>query len=164
MIFPNYQQYFGFHHQGRDPDSGGGPAASVLAREIPEIYALRGTKCKVCGTVQYPPQRVCVKCQSKDQMESFRLSDQRGVIYDRVCDYAAPVPPYESPAVNMYIDWHCGGRANFQLTDKINTVEDVPIGMEVEMTFRNIVNGGGIHHYWWKTMPIRETWMGKEEK
>jgi len=164
MIFPSYQQYFGFHHQGRDPDSGGGPAASVVAREVEQIYALRGTKCQVCGTVQYPPQRVCTKCQTKDQMESFRLSDQRGTIYDRVCDYAAPVPPYESPAVNMYIDWHCGGRANFQLTDKINTVEDVPIGMEVEMTFRNIVNGGGIHHYWWKTMPIRETWMGKEEK
>jgi uncharacterized OB-fold protein len=97
-------------------------------------------------------------------MESFRLSDQRGVIYDRVCDYAAPVPGYESPAVNAYIDWNCGGRGNFQLTDKINTVEDVPIGMEVEMTFRNIINGGGIHHYWWKAIPVRETWIAKEEK
>ncbi|MBN2238152.1 MAG: hypothetical protein JW712_00120 [Dehalococcoidales bacterium] len=164
MIFPSYPQYFSFRHQARDVDSGGGPAASVVAREVPEIYALKGTKCRACGTVQYPPQRVCVKCQAKDQMDPIRLSDQRGVIYDRVCDYAAPVPGYESPAVNMYIDWHCGGRANFQLTDKINTVEDTPIGMEVEMTFRNIMNGGGIHHYWWKTMPIRESWLGKEDK
>ncbi len=164
MIFPSYQQYFGFHHQGRDAESGGGPAASVLAREVEDIYALRGSKCKVCGTVQYPPQRVCTKCQAKDQMESFRLSDQRGVIYDRVCDFAAPVPPYESPAVNMYVDWNCGGRANFQLTDKINTVEAVPIGMEVEMTFRKLMAGGGVHHYWWKTMPIRETWIAKESK
>ena len=164
MIFPSYQQYFGFHHQTRDTESGGGPAASVLAREVEQIYALRGTKCQVCGTVQYPPQRVCVKCQTKDQMESFRLSDQKGKIYTRVLDYAAGVPPYESPAVNFYLDWDCGGRANFQLTDKKPTIEDVPIGMEVEMTFRNIINGGGIHHYWWKAMPIRETWIAKEEK
>jgi hydroxymethylglutaryl-CoA synthase len=164
MIFPNYQQSFGFHHQGRDAEGGGSPAASVLAREVEDIYALRGSKCKACGTIQYPPQRVCTKCQAKDQMESFRLSDQRGVIYDRVCDFAAPVPAYESPAVNMYIDWHCGGRANFQLTDKINTVEAVPIGMELEMTFRKLSAGGGIHSYWWKTMPIRESWIGKESK
>ncbi|NLE07938.1 MAG: hypothetical protein GX631_01625, partial [Dehalococcoidales bacterium] len=111
MIFPSLQGSFGFRHQGRDAESGSGPAASVLAREGEDIYALKGTKCKVCGTVQYPPQRVCTKCQAKDQMESFRLSDQRGVIYDRVCDFAAPVPPFESPAVNMYVDWHCGGRA-----------------------------------------------------
>jgi hydroxymethylglutaryl-CoA synthase len=164
MIFPSYQQYFGFHHQSRDPDSGGGPAASVVAREVEQIYALRGTKCQACGTVQYPPQRVCVKCQTKDRMESFRLSDQRGTIYSRVLDYAAGVPAYESPAVNFYLDWHCGGRANFQLTDKKPNVEDVPMGMEVEMTFRNIMNGGGIHHYWWKAMPVRETWIPKEEK
>ena len=40
----------------------------------------------------------------------------------------------------------------------------VPLGMEVEMTFRKLRAGGGIHHYWWKAMPLRESWLQKEEK
>lgn len=164
MIFPNYQQYFGFHHEGRDAEGGGGPSASVLARDIPEIYPLRGTKCRNCGTVQYPPQRVCTNCHAKDDYDSFRLSDKRAKIFTRVLDYAAPVPGYDSPAVDLLIDWDCGGRANFSLTDKKTNVEDVPMGMEVEMTFRKLLAGGGIHHYWWKAMPLRESWQEKEEK
>jgi len=163
-IFPSYQQYFNFHHEGRDAESGGGPAASVLAREVLQIYPLRGTKCRKCGTVQYPPQRVCTICHAKDEMDSFRLSDKRAKIFTRVLDYAAPVPGYESPAVDLLIDWDCGGRANFALTDKKSSVEDVPMGMEVEMTFRKLLAGGGVHHYWWKAMPVRETWIEKEEK
>ncbi len=162
-IFPSYQQYFGFHHEGRDPDAGGGPSASALAREVPDIYPLRGTKCRKCGTVQYPPQRVCTNCHTKDEMDSFRLSDKRAKIFTRVLDYAAPVPGYEMPAVDLLIDWECGGRANFSLTDKKPNLEDIPMGMEVEMTFRKLLAGGGIHHYWWKAMPIRESWQEKED-
>jgi threonyl-tRNA synthetase len=33
MIFPSYDQYFGFHHNAADPDRGGGPSASAVARE-----------------------------------------------------------------------------------------------------------------------------------
>jgi len=32
------------------------------------------------------------------------------------------------------------------------------------MTFRKLLAGGGIHHYWWKAMPLRESWLEKEEK
>ncbi len=164
MIFPSYDAYFGFHHQAGNPEGGAGPAASAVARERYAIYPLRGTKCRVCGTVQYPPQRVCTNCKTKDEMDDIRLSDKKAKIFTRVPDYAAPVPPYDSPAFDLLIDWECGGRANFGLTDKKNRPEDVPIGMDVEMTFRKLRAGGGIHHYWWKAMPPRESWLQKEEK
>jgi hydroxymethylglutaryl-CoA synthase len=164
MIFPSYDQYLGFHHQAGDPEGGGGPSASVIAREVEEIFPLRGNKCRVCGTVHYPPQRVCTNCKTKDQLDSFRLSDKKAKIFTRVLDYAAPVPGYDSPSVDLLIDWECGGRANFALTDKKNRVEDVPMGMEVEMTFRKLRASGGIHSYWWKAMPLRESWIQKEEK
>src|SRR3972149_9550689 len=75
MIFPSYDQYFGFHHNAGDVEGGGGPSASAIARESEAIYPFHGSKCQVCGTVQYPPQRVCTKCQAKDKMDSYRLSD-----------------------------------------------------------------------------------------
>jgi 3-hydroxy-3-methylglutaryl CoA synthase len=165
MIFPSYEQYLGFHHQAMGGDEeGGGPSASAIARERESIYPLHGSKCLACGTVQYPPQRVCTKCHAKDNFESYRLSDKRAKIFTRVLDYSAPVPGYDSPAVDLLIDWECGGRANFALTDKKSRPEDVPMGMEVEMTFRLLRVGGGIHHYWWKAMPLRESWLEKEGK
>jgi len=166
MVLPGYDVYLGFHHQARgNPEGGMGPAASVVAREVEAIYPLRGSKCQVCGTVQYPPQRVCTNCQAKDQMDSYRLSDKRAKVFTRVLDYAAPVPGYDSPSVNTMIDWEGGGRAIFEMTDRDNSSpENLPIGMEVEMTFRKLLAGGGIHHYWWKCMPLRETWLEKEEK
>jgi hydroxymethylglutaryl-CoA synthase len=164
MIFPSYDAYFGFHHQGRDPDGGNGPSASAVAREKMAIYPLHGSKCRVCGTVQYPPQRVCTNCKTKDQMDEYRLSDKRAKIFTRVPDYAAPVPPYDAPAFDILIDWEGGGRALMGLTDHKNRPEDVPIGMDVEMTFRKLLAGNGIHHYWWRAMPLRESWQAKEEK
>jgi len=164
MIFPSYDAYFGFHHQAGDAEGGMGPAASIVFRERNAIYPLKGTKCRVCGTVQYPPQRVCTNCHTKDEMDEIRLSDKKAKIFTRVADYAAPVPPYDSPAFDLLIDWECGGRANFGLTDKKSRLEDIPMGMEVEMTFRKLLAGGGIHHYWWKAMPLRESWLEKEEK
>jgi 3-hydroxy-3-methylglutaryl CoA synthase len=166
MIFPSYDQYFGFHHNAADPDRGGGPSASAVARERESIYPFHGSKCKVCGTVQYPPQRVCTKCQAKDQMDSYRLSDKRAKIFTRVLDYAAPVPGYDAPAVDLLVDWEGGGRALMSMTDKIpapTAMKDAdkcaPIGMELEMTFRKLRTGGGIHHYYWKCMPLRESFV-----
>ncbi len=171
MIFPSYDQYFGFHHQAADAERGGGPSASAVARERESIYPFHGSKCRVCGTVQYPPQRVCTKCQAKDQMDPYRLSDKRAKIFTRVLDYAAPVPGYDAPAVDLLVDWEGGGRAAMSLTDKAPVAaamkdadKAVPIGMELEMTFRKLRAGGGVHHYYWKCMPLRESWVAKEAK
>lgn len=170
MIFPSYDAYFGFHHQAADVEGGGGPSASAIAREAEAIYPFHGSKCRVCGTIQYPPQRVCTKCQSKDQMDPYRLSDKKAKIFTRVLDYAAPVPGYDAPSVDLLVDWEGGGRALMSLTDKApvspvmkDADKAVPIGMELEMTFRKLRGGGGIHHYYWKCMPLRESWKTPEE-
>jgi hydroxymethylglutaryl-CoA synthase len=166
MIFPSYEQYLTFHHQPMgNPEGPGGPSASAIARERNSIYPLYGTKCRACGTIQYPPQRVCTNCRAKDEFDYFRLSDKKAKVFTRVLDYAAPVPPHASPSVNTMIDWECGGRAIFEMTDKdAREPKNVPIGMEVEMTFRKLHAAGGIHHYWWKCMPLRESWLEKEAK
>ncbi|MFC1920851.1 3-oxoacyl-[acyl-carrier-protein] synthase III C-terminal domain-containing protein, partial [Chloroflexota bacterium] len=164
QIFPSYDMYFGFQPRAGNADGGAGPASSVVAREVDQIYPFKGTKCRVCGTVQYPPQRVCTVCKTKDEMELYRLSDKRAKLFLVVPDYAAPTPPYANPAMDIMVDWEGGGRALSALTDNKLKPEDVPVGMDLEMTFRKLRAGGGIHHYWWKFMPLRESWIHKEEK
>jgi len=38
-----------------------------------------------------------------------------------------------------------------------------PIGLPLEMTFRKLRGGGGIHHYYWKCMPLRESFVVAEQ-
>jgi hypothetical protein len=102
-------------------------------------------------------------------MESYRLSDKRAKIFTRVLDYAAPVPGYDAPAVDLLVDWEGGGRALMSMTDKApappamkDADKCAPIGMDIEMTFRLLRTGGGIHHYYWKCMPLRESWVAPE--
>ncbi|HEU65608.1 MAG TPA: short-chain dehydrogenase, partial [Chloroflexi bacterium] len=83
---------------------------SALFRERKDVLALCGSKCKVCGTPQYPYQRVCVNpdCGAIDQMEDYRFSDKKGVIFTYTGDnLAASVDP---PSVYGLVDFDGGGR------------------------------------------------------
>jgi hydroxymethylglutaryl-CoA synthase len=50
------------------------------------------------------------------------------------------------------VDMQGGGRVYAQMTD-INK-KDVKIGMDVELVFRKIHEGGGFNNYWWKFRPV----------
>ena len=110
-----------------------------------------GAKCLNCGTVQYPPQRVCVKCRSEDKFEPVRLSDKRGKVFTFSMDHVSSIIDY--PIVIPVVDFEGGGRMECYMTDRIP--EEVKIGMEVEMTFRRLFEREGIVNYFWKAMPIR---------
>jgi 3-hydroxy-3-methylglutaryl CoA synthase len=128
-----------------------GASASAAWRDRDAIFRLYGSKCKACGMVQYPPQRVCVKCQEKDQMEPVRLSDQPGTVFTFTRDYLnASVDP---PSVMSIVDFQVGGRIFCEMTDRIPA--DVKVNMPVEMTFRKMSEAGGFHNYYWKCRPVR---------
>jgi hydroxymethylglutaryl-CoA synthase len=128
-----------------------GASASAAWRDRDAIFRLYGSKCTACGMLQYPPQRVCIKCQEKDQMESIRLSDQPGTIFTFTRDFLnASIDP---PSVMSIVDFNLGGRIYCEMTDRIPA--DVKIGMPVEMTFRKINDAGGFHNYYWKCRPPR---------
>lgn len=54
------------------------PSAVALWRDSKRGLALYGSKCRICGTPQYPAQRVCIKCGAKDQFEDYRFADKKG--------------------------------------------------------------------------------------
>jgi 3-hydroxy-3-methylglutaryl CoA synthase len=128
---------------------------SALFRERKVILSCRGSKCKKCGTPQYPYQRVCVNpdCGAIDQMEDYRFSDRNGVLFTYTGDnLAASIDP---PSVYGVVDFEGGGRFWFDLTDC--DLDSVKVGMPVEMTFRRryVDESSGVHGYSWKAAPIR---------
>jgi 3-hydroxy-3-methylglutaryl CoA synthase len=128
---------------------------STLFRERKSILSLCGSKCKRCGTPQYPAQRVCVNpdCGAVDEMESYRFSDKKGVLFTYTGDnLAASIDP---PAIYGFVDFEGGGRFWFDLTDC--DLDSIKVGMPVEMTFRRryIDEARGVYGYSWKATPIR---------
>jgi hydroxymethylglutaryl-CoA synthase len=129
----------------------GNVSVPALLREREKIVPFHASKCKVCGTVQHPPQRVCTVCHTKDEYEMVRLSDNKGTLFTYAVDYVSD--PVDVPFIVCVVDFEGGGRIMTQLTDKI--VEEIKVGMPVEMSFRKWFYSDGIHNYFWKARPVR---------
>lgn len=124
----------------------------AIYRERDANLRLRGVKCRSCQTVQYPPQRVCTKCHTKDNFDSYRLSDKEAKVFTFTGDYISNAT-MEQPAVTTTIDFEGGGRMQCYMTD--HDFKLVFPGLPVEMTFRKIISRDGIHNYAWKSRPLR---------
>jgi len=129
-------------------------ALSTLWRNRKEVLGLYGSRCKKCGTPQYPIQRVCVKpdCGAIDEMEPYRFSDRKGTLFTYTGDNLAFSP--NPPAIYGIVDFEGGGRFWFDLTDV--DLEEVKVDMPVEMSFRKKYwdEKSGIHGYFWKAVPV----------
>ena len=156
LMLPTYERYLSYRGI-LEPQPGESfrlfPSASVSWRERNWSIRFHGSKCKSCGLVTFPIQRVCYQCQSKDNYEEVRLSDKRGKVFTFSLDNLAgrsddPVIPQiviESEMENARI--YC------IMTDC--DPKEIKIGMPVELTFRRIYEGGGMYNYFWKCRPIR---------
>jgi len=150
--YRTYLQWRGLLTFEAQPTPPGGFLSSVaLWRDTSQVFPLHGLKCKVCSNVHFPPQRVCPVCKSKDQFEHARLSDKTGKIFtfsaDNLCTRL------EAPRVTAIIDFEGGGRMATVMTDKV--LEELEVGMPVEMSFRKLVTQDGFNNYFWKSMPPR---------
>jgi len=162
-LIPSYDDYLAYRtFASLDPETPGGASASVVHRERDAIYRLQGVKCQVCGTLQYPPQRVCTSCRTKDKFDPVRFSDKKGKVFTYTLKHGGDIPAFARPMVDTMVDFEGGGRALFGMTDM--DVKDVKIGMEVEMSFRTLGVGGGIHNYSWRCLPSRYSAQAKEVK
>ncbi len=126
-------------------------SATNLRREHAGIIPFHAGKCTSCGYVQWPPQRICTKCQTMDQFEEIRLSDKRGTLYTHSKDVVTS--QVDLPLIYSVVNFECGGRMITTVTDK--EVQEIKNGMELEMTFRKLFHSEGHTNYFWKTMPVR---------
>ena len=123
----------------------------VLWRARAEILSLHGSKCHNCGEVQFPIQRVCAYCGSKDNFEQVGFSDKKGSVFTYTIDNMAPT--VDPPIVRCVVDFEGGGRMVCLMADC--EPDKVAIGMPVEMIFRKLldVENAGLHSYFWKCKP-----------
>jgi hydroxymethylglutaryl-CoA synthase len=153
----NYQKYLVF--RGIIPVETGsrgevGPTQlPVTWRDRRAILGLCGSRCKSCGTPQYPPQRVCVNpnCGAIDKMEVYRFSDMKGTLFSYTEDRLAfSISP---PQITGTIDFEGGGRFTFDMTDC--EAGSLNLGMPIVMTLRKkyFDEAHGIYGYFWKAAP-----------
>jgi len=153
-MLPGYGSYLRFRNMMeweydlRPPDTS---SLNLLCRESDQILRFRGQKCRRCGTIQYPKQYVCVQCQAKGDFDEVRLSDKRGELFSYSMDERAKV--LVLPNVLAIVDFEGGGRFSSVMTDR--DPKNLKVGMPVELTFRKIHDGSGIHNYYWKCRPVR---------
>ncbi|MDP2953880.1 MAG: zinc ribbon domain-containing protein, partial [Chloroflexota bacterium] len=155
LVLPNYDLYLRWRQlvpqeAARRPPP---PVPSVMAlwRERDQNIRLYGMKCKSCGRIQYPPQRVCTYCHAKDEREMVRLSDRKGEVFTYSMDYLAGTP--DIPLVITIVNFEGGGRMLCMMTDR--EVDKMKVGLPVEMSFRKLHTVAGIPNYYWKSTPVR---------
>jgi 3-hydroxy-3-methylglutaryl CoA synthase len=155
-VLKNYMSYLQWRHVLEKPVNGHArpsytPAVSAIHREEEKIFRLHGVKCLKCGTVQYPPQHVCINCEAKDQFEKYSFWDKKAELYTFAPDNG--IPTFDPPYVLAVVNFAGGGRIWLNMTDK--DVDAIKIGMPLELTFRKLATVESIHNYYWKCMPGR---------
>ncbi len=108
-----------------------------------------GVRCTACGTPQFPPQHICVRCQTRDAFEEYRFAGRTARIATFTADHLAVSA--DPPNLIAFADFDGGGRILTYVTDC--EVKELRIGLELEMTFRHLYDAGGLHVYFWKARP-----------
>jgi uncharacterized OB-fold protein len=129
----------------RDP----GLSATIHFRERDEDLSFAGQRCRSCGGLQFPIQRVCERCFAKDDFARERLADKTGRIVTYTLDFFFPTP--EPPTIVTVTDVE-GARVHLQLVNA--RPEEVRLDMPVEFQFRRIHEAGGRPNYYWKASPL----------
>jgi hydroxymethylglutaryl-CoA synthase len=129
---------------------------SALWRSRKMVLGLWGSKCKKCGTLQLPPQTVCVnaECGSVNEAEDYLFSDKIGHIASFTGDMlAASLNP---PAIYGQVEFEGGGKMMFDFTDC--EVDALKTGMAVSLSFRRKYydKKRDISGYFWKAVPAKE--------
>jgi uncharacterized OB-fold protein len=127
------------------------PAGPPMQRHQAWKLGFVGARCGRCGAGNLPPQRVCSACGAVDEMLREPFADRGCRVATFTLDHLAYT--LQPPVVAAVLDFDGGGRFTCELTDVDPT--QVAIGNELEMTFRRLYTGEGVHNYFWKARPRR---------
>jgi len=155
MMLPGYGRYLRYRDLMEWEGTPVPPPESsdnVFYREEKALYRGYGGQCRSCGHVQFPPQRLCMWCQTKDQFDDVRVVDKKGKLFTFSLDERA-VFALDLPNVLVIADLDGGGRIYNQATDR--DPDKLELGMDMEFTFRKFHEGSGFHNYSWKLQPVR---------
>jgi hydroxymethylglutaryl-CoA synthase len=154
MQLPNYESYIRFRElmpveMQRRPMVVSSAVQLWRGREW--IFGANASRCRRCGKHQFPPQRVCLGCQSKDDFDLVDISGWKGELFTFAKDNLALCP--DPPVILSIADFEKKVRFYSRMTDR--DPEKIEVGMPLELTFRKIHEGAGFPNYFWKPRPTR---------
>ena len=119
-------------------------------------YNLVGSKCTSCGTVFFPPRKVCPKCRSKGKLEDFEFSGN-GKIVTWTAIHAAPEGfEYQVPYPVAIVQLDEGVNIAGQI---VGDIKNVRSGKRVKPVFRRMFSDDpdGLIHYGIKFELVEDT-------
>ncbi|MEU8139374.1 OB-fold domain-containing protein [Streptodolium elevatio] len=126
-------------------------SSSAAVRSVDWKFGFVGSQDRSSGALHLPPARVSMNGGAVDDMEPIPMAESVGTVKTFTIDRMAYSP--SPPVVFAVVDFDGGGRLPIELTDM--DADQVAIGDRVELTFRRIGTGDGIHNYFWKARPVR---------
>lgn len=133
-------------------------AQSAAWRNHEAITGFTGGQCADCGTLQFPPSKVCVKCGAQDTQQPRRMADLPGTVRSFTEDWLAYTP--SPPLIFGNVGFPDGANVMMEFTDaKPGQLE---VGLPVQLRFRikDIDQRRGFRRYFWKPSPLSESEHG----
>lgn len=155
-LLPNYEKYLLYRELVEQPSElfNVDSAATILWRDREWVLRGHGSRCRKCGMVTFPIERVCYGCQAKDDFDKVRLTDKKARVFtfsrDRLAGSSA-----EPVIVQTVVESEEGAARIYGIMTDCDP-EEVEIDMPVEMTFRRIREARGFYNYFWKLRPLRK--------
>ena len=121
-------------------------------RENPQRYRLEAGKCAGCGSVHFPPRRICRECHGRE-FETVILPDEGKVVTFTVIRVAPSAYTDEAPYAVALVELTDGTRLMSQIVDC--DPEQIELEMPVKIEFRKILEDGeaGMIAYGYKCVP-----------
>jgi len=129
------------------------PSATSYWRDRRSVLRCHGSKCNNCGKEIFPISRVCYNCKTKDDYVEIPFSNRIGKVMTFSLDNLAGRS--DDPVVIQTVAEFGNEKARFYAMMTDCDPGEVKVGMEVELTFRNLWEGAGFHNYFWKLRPVR---------
>jgi len=129
------------------------PSATVSWRERKSSLRCHASRCKQCGCIVFPVQRICYNCRSKDDFEEIRVSDTPGEVFTFTRDNLGG--RNDDPVIVQTVAELQNGLRFYGIMTDCDP-DSVDLGTRVELTFRRIYEGAGFHNYFWKLRPVRK--------
>jgi uncharacterized OB-fold protein len=109
------------------------------------------SRCRKCGLLAFPVQRVCYGCNAKDDFDEEPIGHLEGEVFTFTRDNLAGRS--DDPVVVQTVAEFGKDKVRFygMMTDC--EPSEVQVGMPVGLTFRRIYEGAGMHNYFWKCRP-----------
>jgi 3-hydroxy-3-methylglutaryl CoA synthase/uncharacterized OB-fold protein len=156
----NYLKYLSFTGQieldwGMRAEMDNKTALTAAWRDEAHNAHFEAGECTRCGTVQFPPSRMCVNpaCRAQDTQRPHSLADTGARVLSHTSDWLGytPAPPFQFG----HIDFDGGGRVLMEFAD--TDPDELRVGLPLRMVFRvkEFDPRRGYRRYFWKATPLR---------